>query len=338
MNRYGYVRAETVQDAVAALAGDNAYALAGGTNLVDLMKYDVEKPSTLVDISHLPLASISETESGGLMLGALTPNADTAYDTRVVSRYPLLASAILAGASPQLRNAATDGGNLLQRTRCFYFYDPCTPCNKREPGSGCPAKTGRNRILAILGTSEQCIATHPSDMCVALAALEAKVHVTGPSGDRVIAFEDFHRLPGDAPDKDNTLQHGELITAIELPPSDYGAHHTYLKIRDRLSYAFALVSAAAAMTIEDGRMTKCPPGARRRGGQALARPGRRARAGGSHPGGGRLQSRGRSHPAPCAQGYGDNDFKIELARRVIVRALSQAAAGTPQSQTDKRIQ
>ena len=337
MNRYGYVRAETVQDAVAALAGDNAYALAGGTNLVDLIKYDVEKPSTLVDITRLPLNTITETDGGGLMLGALTPNADTAYDERVARRYPLLASAILAGASPQLRNAATDGGNLLQRTRCFYFYDPCTPCNKREPGSGCPAKTGRNRILAILGASEQCIATHPSDMCVALAALEAKVHVTGPAGDRVIAFDDFHRLPGDAPDKDNTLRHGELITAIELPPSDYGAHHTYLKIRDRLSYAFALVSAAAAMTIEDGRMTKV----RLALGGVAAKPWRDIEA--------EQELEGRAPEVAAfkaaadrilrnAQGRGDNDFKIELARRVIVRALSQAAAGAPQSQTDKRIQ
>ena len=337
MNRYGYVRAETVQDAVAALAGDNAYALAGGTNLVDLMKYDVEKPSTLVDITRLPLNSITETDDGGLLLGALTPNADTAYDERVARRYPLLASAILAGASPQLRNAATDGGNLLQRTRCFYFYDPCTPCNKRELGSGCPAKTGRNRILAILGASDKCIATHPSDMCVALAALEAKVHVTGPSGDRVIAFDDFHRLPGDAPDKDNTLRHGELITSIELPPSDYGAHHTYLKIRDRLSYAFALVSAAAAMTIEDGRMTKV----RLALGGVAAKPWRDIEA--------ERELEGRPPEVVAfkaaadrilrhAQGYGDNDFKIELARRVIVRALSQAAAGAPQSHTDKRIQ
>ena len=337
MNRYGYVRAETVQDAVAALAGDNTYALAGGTNLVDLMKYDVERPSTLVDITRLPLNTITETEDGGLMLGALTPNADTAYDERVARRYPLLASAILAGASPQLRNAATDGGNLLQRTRCFYFYDPCTPCNKREPGSGCPAKTGRNRILAILGASDKCIATHPSDMCVALAALEARVHVTGPTGDRVIAFDDFHRLPGDAPDKDNTLRHGELITGIELPPSDYGAHHTYLKIRDRLSYAFALVSAAAAMTVEDGRMTKV----RLALGGVAAKPWRDIEA--------ERELEGRAPEVAAlkaaadrilrhAQGYGDNDFKIELARRVIVRALSQAAAGTPQSQIDKRIQ
>ena len=335
MNRYGYVRAETVQDAVAALAGDNAYALAGGTNLVDLMKYDVERPSTLVDITRLPLNTITETEDGGLMLGALTPNADTAYDERVARRYPLLASAILAGASPQLRNAATDGGNLLQRTRCLYFYDPCTPCNKREPGSGCPAKTGRNRILAILGASEQCIATHPSDMCVALAALEARVHVTGPAGDRVLAFDDFHRLPGDAPDKDNTLRHGELITAIALPPSDYGAHHTYLKIRDRLSYAFALVSAA--MTLEDGRMTKV----RLALGGVAAKPWRDRDA--------EQELEGRAPEVAAfkaaadrilrhARGYGDNDFKIDLARRVVVRALSQAAAGTPQSQTDKRIQ
>ena len=337
MNRYDYVRAESVDDAVAALAAPGAYAIAGGTNLVDLMKYDVEAPERLVDITRLPLKEITETPDGGLRLGALVSNTDTAYDPRVAERYPLLASAILAGASPQLRNAATNGGNLLQRTRCYYFYDPDTPCNKRTPGSGCPAQTGRNRILAILGTSESCIATHPSDMCVALAALEAVVHVQGPNGERAIAFEDFHRLPGAIPDSDNTLRRGELITAIELPPSDYGDHHTYLKVRDRLSYAFALVSAAAAMRLEDGRIVK----ARLALGGVAPKPWRNLAA---------EEMLERSAPEQAifeavaehvlreAQGFGDNDFKIDLARRVIVRALTQAAAGTPQSQTDKRIQ
>jgi xanthine dehydrogenase YagS FAD-binding subunit len=337
MNRYEYVRASTVEDAVQALSTPGARALAGGTNLVDLLKYDVETPPRVVDITRLPLTGIEETQGGGLKLGALVPNADTAYDPRVAERYPLLAHAILAGASAQLRNAATNGGNLLQRTRCYYFYDPCTPCNKREPGTGCPAKEGRNRILAILGTSPQCIATHPSDMCVALAALEAVVHVTGPLGERTIAFEDFHRLPGEEPQKDNTLEQGELITAIELPPSDYGAHYTYLKVRDRLSYAFALVSAAAAMRVEDGRMTRV----RLALGGVAHKPWRDRSA--------EAMLEGRApevaafaevadHILREARGYGDNDFKVELARRVIVRALSQAAAGTPQSLTDKRIQ
>ena len=337
MNRYELVRADSVGAAVAALATPGAFAVAGGTNLVDLMKYEVEAPSRLVDITRLPLKTIEPTPQGGLKLGALVTNAQTAEDPRVVERYPMLASAILAGASPQLRNSATNGGNLLQRTRCLYFYDTATPCNKRELGSGCPARTGRNRTQAILGVSEQCIATHPSDMCVALAALEAVVHVAGPDGERTIAFDDFHRLPGDAPDRDTTLHPGELVTAIELPPCDYGAHATYLKVRDRLSYAFALVSAAAAMTVEDGRIARV----RLALGGVASKPWRDL--------GAERAMEGRAPDAALfaaaaerilrgAQGYGDNDFKIELARRVIVRALGQAAAGTPQSQTDKRIQ
>ena len=337
MNRYAYTRAETVQDAVAALAGGQARAIAGGTNLVDLMKYEVERPERLVDISRLPLDRIEDTPGGGLKLGALVTNSATAYDPRVAERYPLLASAILAGASPQLRNAATDGGNLLQRTRCYYFYDTATPCNKREPGSGCSAIGGRNRILAILGASPQCIATHPSDMCVALAALEAVVHVSGPDGERAIAFEDFHRLPGDAPDRDTTLRAGELVTSIELPPNDYGAHHTYLKLRDRLSYAFALVSAAAALKLEGGRISR----ARLALGGVAAKPwrdtGAEAMLEGAAPETAAFRAAA-DHILRDAQGYGDNDFKIDLARRVIVRALEQAAAGTPQSQTEKRIQ
>ncbi|HLI78042.1 MAG TPA: FAD binding domain-containing protein, partial [Acidobacteriaceae bacterium] len=211
MIRFSYHRAETVEDAVRLLAADpKAKPLAGGTNLVDLLKYDVETPTAIVDLNRLPLRTIEETEEGGLRLGALVSNNDTAYDERVAKRFPLLANAILAGATGQLRNAATNGGNLLQRTRCYYFYDTLTPCNKRDPGTGCPAIGGVNRIHAILGASDRCIATHPSDMCIALAALEAVVLVQGPEGTRRIPFADFHRLPGDQPQKDNTLRTGEL--------------------------------------------------------------------------------------------------------------------------------
>src|SRR5258708_7803769 len=226
--------------------------IAGGTNLIDLMKYEVERPLRLIDISRLPLKTVEETADGGVRIGALVPNSDLAYHPLIAQRYPLLSGAILAGASQQLRNMASTGGNLLQRTRCFYFYDTATPCNKREPGSGCSAIKGINRINAILGTSEACIATHPSDMCVALAALEATVHVAGPSGERAIAFADFHRLPGDTPQLDNNLQPSEIVTSIELPAKGFKANYSYLKIRDRLSYAFALVSVAAAMELDGG--------------------------------------------------------------------------------------
>ncbi|RYZ01348.1 MAG: hypothetical protein EOO24_15195, partial [Comamonadaceae bacterium] len=221
--------------------------VAGGTNLLDLMKENLMRPAKLVDINRLPLDRIEATPGGGLMLGALARNADTAYHPLVRARYPLLTAAILAGASPQIRNMASDGGNLLQRTRCHYFYDAGVPCNKREPGSGCPAIGGINRQHAILGASEHCIATHPSDMCVALAALGAVVHVESTRGTRRIDFADFHRLPGDRPEQDNTMALDELITHIELPAADaFAAHSVYLKIRDRASYAFALVSVAGA--------------------------------------------------------------------------------------------
>src|SRR5688572_9571246 len=218
MINFQYARAADVADAVRQIAADPAAKfIAGGTNLIDLMKYDVERPARLIDITHLPLETIEETSNGGLRIGALVPNSDLAYNPLIEKRYPLLSSAILAGASQQLRNMASTGGNLLQRTRCFYFYDTATPCNKREPGSGCSAINGVNRINAILGTSDACIATHPSDMCVALAALEATVHVAGPAGARVIEFRDFHRLPGDTPERDTNLAPNEIITAIELP-------------------------------------------------------------------------------------------------------------------------
>jgi len=336
MIRFDYARPDAVADAVRAGAGEHAAFLAGGTNLVDLMKENVARPLEVVDINRLPLGEITDLDGGGLRLGALATNNDTAYDDRVQARYPLLSSAILAGASPQLRNAATNGGNLNQRTRCYYFYDVDTPCNKREPGAGCGAIGGVNRIHAILGASSQCIATHPSDMCVALAALDAQVQVTGPEGDRTIAFADYHRLPGDEPWRDNSLKPGELVTAVDLPPEDFSTNYTYLKLRDRLSYAFALVSVAVAMRIEDGRIAE----ARLALGGVAHKPWRSAEAeaalSGADPGKPAFALAADALIAG-AVGQGDNSFKIDLARRATVRALEQAAAGTPQSQTDKRI-
>jgi xanthine dehydrogenase YagS FAD-binding subunit len=283
------------------------------------------------------LDAIEETGSGGLRIGALATNTAVAHDARVVERYPLLASAILAGASPQLRNAASTGGNLLQRTRCYYFYDPGTPCNKREPGAGCPAIQGVNRIHAILGTSEHCIATHPSDMCVALAALEATVHASGPRGDRAIPFAVFHRLPGDRPEIDTNLGRDEIVTAVELPPPQFARNYTYLTLRDRQSYAFALVSVAAGLEMDGDRVGE----ARLALGGVAHKPWRDPQA----------EELLRGRPADAAsfaaaagallrgaKGYAHNAFKIELARRAIPRALAQAAAGTPQPRADKRIQ
>ena len=251
MNNFGYTRASDVPDAVRQIAADPAAKfIAGGTNIIDLMKENVTRPSRLIDITHLPLNRIEDAQDGGLRIGALVPNSDLAYHPQIAARYPLLGSAILAGASAQLRNMASTGGNLLQRTRCLYFYDMTTPCNKREPGTGCSAIGGVNRMHAIFGTSEHCIATHPSDMCVALAALEARVLATGRDGERSIAFADFHRLPGDAPHVDTNLRADEIITAVELPPKGFAGHYSYLKIRDRLSYAFALVSVAVGLELE----------------------------------------------------------------------------------------
>ncbi|MFD1702944.1 FAD binding domain-containing protein [Methylopila henanensis] len=337
MMNFGYTRAATISDAIQAVAGDpQARFIAGGTNLVDLMKYNVERPGRLVDITRLPLKAIEETPGGGLKIGALAPNSDLAYDARVVRDYPLLSSAILAGASAQLRNAATTGGNLLQRTRCYYFYDAAAPCNKREPGSGCSAIGGVNRIHAILGASSSCIATHPSDMCVALAALGATVHVEGPDGARTVAFEDFHRLPGDAPEKDNTLAHGEMVTAVELPAPRFGRNHSYLKLRDRLSYAFALVSVAAAIEFDGDRIAE----ARVALGGVAHKPWRvpeaEALLKGETPSSD-VFGKAADRLLEGAVGQGENDFKIELARRAVIRTLSQAAAGTPQVQSNKIV-
>src|SRR5882757_3467096 len=256
MINFQYARANDVADAVRMIVTDpTAKFIAGGTNLIDLMKEDIERPSRLIDISRLPLKTVEETAAGGLRIGALVRNSDLAYHPLIEQNYPILSSAILAGASQQLRNMASTGGNLLQRTRCAYFYDTTTPCNKRTPGAGCSAIGGINRGHAILGTSDSCIATHPSDMCVALAALDARVHVLGPEGTRAVAFNDFHRLPEKSPQIDTTLRSNEIVTAVELPAKGFKANYSYLKIRDRLSYAFALVSIAAALDL-DGETIK----------------------------------------------------------------------------------
>jgi len=337
MINFQYVRADDVADAVRRMAADlSAKFIAGGTNLIDLMKEDVERPTRLIDISRLPLKSVEETADGGLRIGALVPNSDLAYHPLVAQRYPLLASAILAGASQQLRNMASTGGNLLQRTRCAYFYDTATPCNKREPGSGCSARDGLNRMHAILGSSDSCIATHPSDMCVALAALDAKVHVAGPAGERAIAFADFHRLPGTTPQRDTNLQPDEIVTAVQLPARGFAKNYSYLKIRDRLSYAFALVSVAAALELDGDTIKE----ARLALGGVAHKPWRDAAA--------EAALRGQTaNPTTFVQaaelvlrdanGFAHNAFKIDLARKVIVRTLTQAARGTPQSQSNKKI-
>jgi xanthine dehydrogenase YagS FAD-binding subunit len=327
MNPFTYVRVDRVSAAVREVDGDgHAKFIAGGTNLLDLMKENVERPFRLIDINRLPLAEIQPGADGGLRLGALVTNTDVAYHPQVEQRYPLLSKAILAGASPQLRNMATVGGNLMQRTRCYYFYDTATPCNKREPGKGCAALHGFNRIHAILGASEHCIATHPSDMCVALAALEAVVRVTGPHGDRAIPFDKFHRLPGDTPHIDTDLRPGEIITAVDLPSESFAEHHAYLKVRDRQSYAFALVSVAAGLVMDGQTIRE----ARLALGGVAHKPWRTRRAEGMLLGKPAAPESFRSAADALlreAHGYGGNDFKIELAKRAIVRALSQAAAG-----------
>src|SRR5947208_32811 len=255
MKPFRYERASDAPTAVAMLAQAPAGAfLGGGTNLVDLMKLDVAQPQVLIDISHLPYNRVELLSDGTVRIGAAVRNSDLAADRTIRSRYPVLAQALLAGASGQLRNLATTGGNLLQRTRCVYFQDVSKPCNKREPGSGCPAREGYHRNLAILGASEACIATHPSDMAVAMVALDAVVRVLGPNGERTIPLVNFHRLPGDEPQRDTVLERGELITAVDLPPLAFATRSHYRKVRDRASYAFALVSVAAAIDVADGKV------------------------------------------------------------------------------------
>lgn len=325
MNPFLYTKPDSVRDAV-HLAGPASRFIAGGTNLLDLMKENITRPEHLIDITGLPLREVSETASGGLMIGALVSNADLAWHPLIEQRYPLLSQAILAGASPQLRNMASTGGNLLQRTRCYYFYDASVPCNKREPGSGCPARQGLNRIHAILGASAQCVATHPSDMCVALAALEALVHVQGRDGARIIEFTDFHRLPGDAPERDNQLADDELITAIELPAAGFFAHSHYLKIRDRASYAFALVSVAAALDMNGPIIGE----ARVALGGVAHKPWRDKNIESWLVGKtASLETFTAAADALLqnAEPLEHNAFKVQLAHRAIIRALSDAAQG-----------
>ena len=330
MKGFTYLAATDMAQALAA-SREGAF-IAGGTNLLDLMKEGVARPRTLVDINPLPLSAIEETQHGGVLLGALARNAATAYHPLVRHRYPMLSAAILSGASPQIRNMATDGGNLLQRTRCYYFYDTGTPCNKRDPGSGCSAIGNLARQHSILGASSQCIATHPSDMCVALAALDAVVHVQSPTGARSIPFAEFHRLPGDRPEIDNTLHQGELITHIELPPSpQFARHSAYLKIRERASYAFALVSVAAALHLDEGgRIAEV----RIAVGGVAHKPWRQTQAEallqGKKPERTVFSEAGAALLAgavPQGSGPGSNAFKIPMAQRAVVRALEMALAG-----------
>jgi xanthine dehydrogenase YagS FAD-binding subunit len=287
------------------------------------------RPRHLIDLNSLPLKTIEATGDGGLRLGALATNAETAYHPQVRQRYPMLAEAILAGASAQLRNMATNGGNLLQRTRCYYFYDTGTPCNKRTPGEGCSALEGFNRIHAILGASEQCIATHPSDMCVALAALRAVVRVTGKNGDRTIPFEEFHRLPGDTPHLDANLASDEVITTIDLPPQGFADHSAYLKLRDRASYAFALVSVAAGLELEGNTVRNA---ALALGGVAH-KPWRDPEAEAlliGKPAHWDQFAAVANAVVANARPYRHNGFKVEMAKRAIIRALETATEGSKQ--------
>ena len=325
MNPFEYRRAGDAPAAVDAMArAKDAKFLAGGTNLVDLMKNGVVQPAELIDINRLPLANIEQLPDGGVRLGALACNTDTADHPLVRQGYPLLAQAILAGASPQLRNMATNGGNLLQRTRCYYFMDAAFPqCNKRLPGSGCGAINGFNRIHAIFGANEQCIATHPSDMCVGLAALDARVRVRSAKGERIIPIGEFHRLPGNMPHLDTTLRPDELILSIDLPPSPYASHAHYLKVRDRASYAFALVSVAAALDLDGERVRS----ARLVLGGVAHKPWRVETAEnelvGKSLSGGNF-ARAADLAILGAKTYPHNSFKVELVRQSIVRALSVA--------------
>tara|TARA_R110000850_G_scaffold3398_3_gene16284 strand:+ start:1224 stop:2213 length:990 start_codon:yes stop_codon:yes gene_type:complete len=324
MKPFSYARADNRADAIAQ-AADKALFIAGGTNLLDLMKLEVMAPDRLVDISRLDLAKIDETEAGGLRIGALVTNSDCAAHVRVRQLYPVLSRAILAGASGQLRNKATTGGNLCQRTRCYYFYDTAMPCNKREPGSGCQAMQGFNRIHAILGASDACIATYPGDMAVAMTALDAEVEIENADGAvRLVPVRDFHLLPEDHPEKDNILEPGDLITAVVLPPPAKG-RQIYRKVRDRASYAFALCSVAAVVAMDGDRIASA---ALAFGGLAH-KPWRdesvEAMLVGEKPDAA-LFGRAADRLLAEARGHGDNDFKIPLTRRVLISVLQEATS------------
>ena len=326
MDTFEYLRPELLDPAVAAGAAQDAYYIGGGTNLVDLMKSGIARPARLIDVNHLGLGEISELPDGGLRIGAGARNSDVANHALVRERYPLLSQALLAGASPQLRNMATIGGNLLQRTRCDYFVDRgFAHCNKREPGSGCAAKEGLNRNHAILGASAHCVAVNPSDMSVALLALGATVNVRGAQGERRIAIGDFHRLPEEHPERDTNLQHGELITSVDLPKSNFAAHSTYLKIRDRASYAFALASAAVALDISGDQIKD----ARIALGGVAHKPWLAIDAAqqlvGKSPRDVNVNAIG-ALAVQGAQPLAHNTFKIQLARNTTARALKMAMA------------
>ncbi|SFV09398.1 xanthine dehydrogenase YagS FAD-binding subunit [Methylobacterium sp. 174MFSha1.1] len=329
---FEYVRATDVAGALAAGSAPGAAYLAAGTNLLDLMKGDVSRPTRLVDITRLPgLAAVERRDDGSVRIGALARNSDLAHDPAFAKAYPAVAEALLSGASAQLRNAATAAGNVMQRTRCPYFADTASACNKRAPGSGCDARGGETRLHAILGWSEACIATHPSDFCVPLVALGASVEIAGPAGTRAVPLEDFHRLPGDAPERETVLEPGELITALVLPPeaAAFAGHSRYLKVRDRTSYAFAVVSAAVGLRLDNGRIAE----ARLALGGVALKPWR-AKAAESLLAGRTPDDTAFRAAADAAlagaKPSGDNAFKVELARRLVVRALSRAASGTPE--------
>jgi xanthine dehydrogenase YagS FAD-binding subunit len=332
MKTFDYIRPATVADAVAASGVPGSTYLASGTNLLDLMKVGVARPDRLIDITRIVgLDRIERLPDGGMRIGALVSNADLAHDADFFRSYPTVAEALLSGASAQLRNAATVGGNLLQQTRCAYFHDPASACNRRAPGSGCDALQGENRLHAVLGWNPSCIAVHPSDFCVPLVALDAVVEIEGRDGRREIALEALHRLPGDAPEHETALEPGDLITALRLPAqaAAFARHARYLKLRERTSYAFAVVAAAAALTLKNGKIEQ----ARLALGGVAAKPWR-ARAAeeilaGESPGEAVFRRAAEAALAE-ARPSGDNDFKIELARRIIVRTLSLAAAGTPE--------
>ena len=321
MKPFRYERASDASAAVAMLAQAPGGAfLGGGTNLVDLMKLGVAQPQVLIDVSHLPYNRVELLADGSVRIGAAVRNSDLAADRTIRARYPVLSQALLAGASGQLRNLATTGGNLLQRTRCVYFQDVSKPCNKREPGSGCPAREGYHRSLAILGASEACIATHPSDMAVAMVALDAVVRVLGPNGERTIPLAGFHRLPGDEPQRDTVLEHGELITAVDLPPLAFATRSHYRKVRDRASYAFALVSVAAAVDVADGIVRD----ARIAFGGVAHVPWRARKAEAVLRGAAATEEvfrRAADAELADAQPLRENAFKVTLARNTLVRTL-----------------
>jgi len=323
---FAYERAADAPGALALVAGAPAARyLAGGTNLVDLMKLEVETPELLVDIGDLGHDAVEPTEEGGLRIGAAVSNSDLAADRTVRERYPVLAQALLAGASGQLRNLATVGGNLLQRTRCAYFQDVSKPCNKRRPGSGCPAREGDHRNLAILGHSEACVATHPSDMAVAMAALGALVHVQGPAGERTVPMPGLHRLPGEEPQRDTVLEPGELITAVELPPLGFAAHSAYRKVRDRASYAFAVVSVAVAVDLDGSTVRDCRIAF---GGLAHV-PWRAERAEAAlrgAPAGEESFRAAADAELAAAEPLRDNAFKVPLAGNLLARTLAEVCA------------